>query len=78
MERGMRAYLDVETTGFSRGAGAVIIEVGAVLVDKDWNELACLSSIVFAPPKTMELKGVDKALAVNKITREQVDAGLQP
>ncbi len=63
----LRAYIDVETTGFSRGAGARIVEVGAAIYDENWVEVASLSMLVNPGKEAIEHPDAHKAFAVNKI-----------
>jgi len=74
----MRAYMDVETTGFMRRKGARIIEIGAVVVSDDWQEIAALSVIVNPGPEALKSPEAYKALAVNKISPQLVEVGVGP
>jgi len=40
----LRAYIDVETTGFSRSAGAVVVEVGCVITEEFWELVEAVRS----------------------------------
>jgi DNA polymerase III epsilon subunit-like protein len=65
-----RAYVDVETTGFSRSAGAKIIEVGVVVADPDWNIITSYASYVGGVHT--DTQDAQKALSVNKINPDHL------
>lgn len=66
-----RVYVDVETTGISRTAGAVVIEVAAV-VREDGVELAYCTSLCNPGAEALKLPDAEKALAVNRISVDDI------
>lgn len=61
--------LDTETTGFPRQPWARVIELAAVLIDHDGNEVDSWSSLIL--PDILDDRAAD-AMAVNRITREML------
>lgn len=66
-----RVYVDVETSGISRTAGAVIVEVAAV-VREDGVELAYCTSLCNPGREALELPEAREALAVNRIPVDEI------
>ena len=64
--------LDSETTGFPGQAWAAVIELAAVLLDRDGNEVATFEQLVHPGSEILMDERIDGALAINKITREML------
>lgn len=62
--------LDTETTGFPKQEWSRVIELAAVLLDRDGKEVSSWSSLI--KPDVLDERA-DGALAVNHITREMLE-----
>lgn len=59
--------VDTETTGLPKDKDARIVELGAVIIDRDGEELASWSSLVRPPRAALACDGADEAMAVHGI-----------
>lgn len=66
-----RIYADVETTGYS-SSSAVIVELAAVAVGENDQELGHFESLVHASPEELSTDDAKKALEVNGIKPEDL------
>jgi len=70
----MLIVLDTETTGLPRDPWARVVELGAVALDDELQEIATFETLICqACPSA-----ADYALRVNNITRDQIDAAPSP
>lgn len=67
----MRVYIDTETTGLRPGGYAKVIEVAAGIYGENWEEISVFSSLA-NPGREFLGPGIDQALDINGITREEI------